>query len=304
MSKFDPHIPPEEEDGVGLFGWVRDLYYLDDLTILNRNGLDAVMYLKFERYSLRLLFLVSLVSAVVLVPVNNTGTFNREISLSNSDIVYLRGFNDWLVTNIRDASRTLWVHLVVFIIVCVMCFALILQYTRDFYLTRKYFNRCQGSNLQVHASSTTVLIRSLPLQLRTPEPLKQRIEAMYPNEVRFVFIQFDCSVLIKLRDKQMNAMVALDAAKGALMKSGKRPTKAKGKWPVWLGGAKVDAITALEKDLKDIKEKIKIESQKELKVPFAFFFFFLLKNNNDFFLFLFKINKSDDWICVCEFQDD
>jgi hypothetical protein len=259
-----------------MFSWLTNVMAIADIDILEKCGFDALFFIKFERYALRLVVTLTALCTCVLLPINNTGRNNRETALASKltdkPVLYLRGFNDWLITNLSDGSALLWVHLAIFVVVCLSLYSIVLKLTEDFYLTRKLFMRRQGKNIQVHASNTSVLIRGLPLALRTEAPLRDRLEKMYgPGSVRTVFLQFQCDALIKLRAKETELMVALDAAEGSLAKTGKRPTRKVGAVLGLLGGKKRDAIESLTEELEELRVKISEEAAKPLKSTGAAF---------------------------------
>lgn len=259
-----------------VFSWLPNVISIPDVDILEKCGFDALFFIKFERYALRLVGTLALLCTCVILPLNNTGSNNRATAeaskLTDKPLLFLRGFNDWMVTNLPDGSPVLWAHTGVFIIVCLVLYSIVLRLTNDFYLTRKLFKKRQGKNIQVHAANTSVLVRGLPLALREEGPLRDRLEKMFgPGSVRTVFLQFQCDALIKLRAKEADLMVALDAAEGTLVKTGKRPTRKVGAVLGLLGGKKADAIESLAEELSTLRAKISEEGAKPLKTTGAAF---------------------------------
>ena len=72
---------------------------VSDLELLERSGVDAVLYLSLQRTFVRLIFAISCLSLIVVMPVNMSGGQNR-VSAIASNTTYNTGFTDWTIQNI------------------------------------------------------------------------------------------------------------------------------------------------------------------------------------------------------------
>jgi hypothetical protein len=52
------------------FGWVRQLYYIDDEVIIDKGGFDALFLLRFYRLAFKIFFFFAFYGWFILVPVN------------------------------------------------------------------------------------------------------------------------------------------------------------------------------------------------------------------------------------------
>lgn len=60
-----PRIPNDT-----LFGWIKDLYNIDDDVVIDKAGYDVLFLLRFYRLSLRVFMCQALFSWIVLLPIN------------------------------------------------------------------------------------------------------------------------------------------------------------------------------------------------------------------------------------------
>lgn len=167
-----------------LLSWLIYIFKLKDKHINEKCGKDAIYYLVFQRYLIVYLFIVTIISVSVLLPINLNGT-----ALADN-----RVFGSTTIVNILPNSSVLWVHLVLswfFFIVGVIFmrqFSKRMDYTEADYVSR------------------TVLITNFPRKYCKSELIFKHFEQAYPDltlsEVQFAY---DVSEISKL-DRQRRAM--------------------------------------------------------------------------------------------------
>lgn len=111
------HIAKTPPKLSGWFKWApANIKYVSDEDILVRSGLEAMMFVRFQRALLILLLKIAVLAGVILIPINSTGSQNYDSARTPPGYTYSSGFDDWMVTNLADNSRYLWAHLVVFVL--------------------------------------------------------------------------------------------------------------------------------------------------------------------------------------------
>ncbi|TDL20250.1 DUF221-domain-containing protein [Rickenella mellea] len=210
LKGFSPH---EAHAHQAFFGWILPTIRISELTILQIVGLDAAVLLNFFKMSFYLFSVMSLLSMVILMPINyknnidDDGGDDQTIRLltSPSDKTPSGG-RDWLDL-LNDANSYLSLHL---------CFTYLftLLAMRFIYETYKRFIRArQIFSLEVVHSiaARTVLVTSLPNHLRGERTLAVYFENMGLS-VESVSVCREVSTLKDLLDRRTKALLKLEAA--------------------------------------------------------------------------------------------
>lgn len=191
----------------GLFGWMSAAYHVSDDEILARSGLRSLLLLKFQMSIIKLLLVVSVLSTCIILPINLSGDYNRQIA-EIERTHYESGFYDWTTNNMIAQDARLWAH---FIILCVISFAayfLLFRSVKDFHQLRRAFRaRVHNSDSVV---SKTVFIANLPPELRNPRILLEHIQkTSFPDSVSEVVINLDVPILQNLQEKRRSVRESL-----------------------------------------------------------------------------------------------
>lgn len=85
----------------GFFTWLPAVFRINREQVLAKCGPDAVHYLSFQRHLITLMFVITLVSICVILPINFQGT-NLQVDAST--------FSRTTLSNLNGQSNWLWVH--------------------------------------------------------------------------------------------------------------------------------------------------------------------------------------------------
>lgn len=85
----------------GYFTWLPAVFRVTREQMLAKSGPDAVHYLSFQRHLITLMFVITLVSIAIILPINFNGT-NLQVDTST--------FSRTTLSNLNGKSNWLWVH--------------------------------------------------------------------------------------------------------------------------------------------------------------------------------------------------
>jgi hypothetical protein len=181
---------------------------VSDEEILVRSGLEAMLFVRFQRTIIYLLLKVAILAGAILIPINSTGNENYNQARELPGSSYSSGFNDWMVTNLSDNDVKLWAHCVVFVITTLLLYQAYdrmmkdLELQRQLYLkykvgmvdiakkhddehkktTNEHHQRKPSIGQPQHEMTHTVLLSGLPMELRDAEALSDHIDTyQYPE---------------------------------------------------------------------------------------------------------------------------
>ncbi|KAL8588770.1 hypothetical protein ACOMHN_035266 [Nucella lapillus] len=188
---------------VGIFKWMIAFIKLKDSDILRKCGRDAVQYLSFQRYLLVYSSIITVISIVVILPINFQGNL-----LGNAT-----EFGHTTIGNLDTQSPLLWVHS----LFSVLYLIILLGVLRHFH-----------TNLDVEEDeqvSRTLMISNIPKHKCFEETLQLHFQEAYP-EVVITDTQFAYNItdLVYLDRKRQIASEARLYSEAELRKFGKRPT--------------------------------------------------------------------------------
>uniref|UniRef100_T1IPX9 CSC1/OSCA1-like 7TM region domain-containing protein n=1 Tax=Strigamia maritima TaxID=126957 RepID=T1IPX9_STRMM len=152
-----------------------------DEHILNKNGHDAVHYLRFQRYIIFFLLLLCVVCLAILLPINLQGT-----NVENSS------FGRTTTFNLGPNSSYLWVHI----------FFAFLFFPISVWLMRRFSQtvKLDQENLLVNR---TVMINHVPRENCQKSVIIQHFSEAYPNcEIQEVQFAYDIATLMSLDHKK------------------------------------------------------------------------------------------------------
>ena len=96
-----PSKPPLQVHSYG--DWLKTIFFTEDEKIEEKCGKDSIIYLEFQRYSIEILFIVTFLSLVIIIPLNNTGEHIHGAET-------LSHFEHTTLANISGSSHIQWVH--------------------------------------------------------------------------------------------------------------------------------------------------------------------------------------------------
>jgi hypothetical protein len=86
-SAMFPGRTPKKLDNSSLFGWIAELYFIDDNTIIDTGGYDVLFLVRFYRLSVKIFLSFAIYAWGVLLPINGTG--GNSFLLYNNTILTL-----------------------------------------------------------------------------------------------------------------------------------------------------------------------------------------------------------------------
>ncbi|XP_055496278.1 calcium permeable stress-gated cation channel 1 [Leucoraja erinacea] len=175
-----------ESKDVGFCSWLTTLYHMRDDEIQYKCGLDAIIYLSFQRHILVLLSVVCVFSIAIILPVNFSGDL-----LGDSP----QHFGRTTIANVPADDRLLWLHSIfalLYFVVTVICMghhSLQLDYKENEKVAR------------------TLMISQIPKEITDTSLLTKHFHEAYPScTVTDVQFCFDVRALMKLDSERRKAM--------------------------------------------------------------------------------------------------
>lgn len=153
----DTPLSPIEYDQ-GIFAWIRITWKLRKEQILLHTGPDAVHYLSFQQHLMIVMAIVTVVSLVVILPVN---------FLNGSDLYDVNAFGRTTMANLAPDSAWQWVH----VIVAIAYIPLIVLIMR----------RSSGRNAFKKAPTRTIMITNISSNDRNRTVIRNYMQELFPD---------------------------------------------------------------------------------------------------------------------------
>ncbi|EXJ67479.1 uncharacterized protein A1O5_09492 [Cladophialophora psammophila CBS 110553] len=251
------HAPPPL--GKGLFSWVAPVRKASEPFLMEKIGMDAVVFLRFTRMLRNMFLVLGIIGIVVMIPVN--------ITQGNKAITH--GLNAFaIMTPLFIFGEGLWAQVVVaWLIDLVVIYFLWHNYRRIHHLRRVYL---ESPEYQRSLHARTILIRDIPATLRSNEGIARITDEVNPTStVPKTTIGRNVKVLPELIEEHEEAVRELESILAKYLKNPdklppNRPTiKAPSKYRGQTTNGKVDAIDyltdrirALEMEINDIRDRV------------------------------------------------
>ncbi|KAI9681977.1 MAG: hypothetical protein M1817_000031 [Caeruleum heppii] len=261
------HAPPPL--GKGLFAWVKPVWQAKETDLVDKIGLDAVIFLRFTRLCRNLFLVMSVVGCGVLIPSNIFG----------SDKAQAKSLNPLtLMTPLVVFGKGLWAQIICsYLFDGMICFALWRHYRIVLRLRRAYFESPEYQN-RLH--SRTLMVTDIPKQHRSDNGLYQVSEAIAPSSsIPRCVVGRNVQGLSDMIRQHEKAVRSLESVLAKYLKKphslpASRPTyKPKTDHHGYNKGQKVDAINywtdrirALEFEIKEARQHI----DKKSPMPYGF----------------------------------
>jgi hypothetical protein len=234
-----PDRTPALLENESFFGWMKQLYAIDDDVLRTKGGYDILFFIRFYRLAFKIFAFFAIYAWGVLLPINGTGVGSDENS-----------FQIWSMTNIQEGSGRCWFHLIgIYILTGITIYFLEKEFV--FYAKHRHIYLRQR-----HANLRTVLVEGIPHQLRSITTLATYFEMLYPNQVHAVHCGQDLQFLDRLIDERTTAVTQLERALYTQHLTSRRPT-------VYVGNMSqdVDAIRHYTYKLDDLNEAVAKEQE-------------------------------------------
>ncbi|KAJ8356899.1 hypothetical protein SKAU_G00196930 [Synaphobranchus kaupii] len=169
----DPEMAREQ----GFCSWLPFVIRMDQETIKERCGSDAVHYLSFQRHLITLLTIVCVTSVAIILPVNLSGDL-----LGNDPY----SFGRTTIGNLQKDNNLLWLHTVFAVLYLILTVAVLRRHTSKIKAIRTDMDR------------RTLFVCSIPKKA-SEESIKMHFNEAYPTcRVSEVHLCYDVAKLIYL----------------------------------------------------------------------------------------------------------
>ncbi|RHZ87104.1 hypothetical protein Glove_40g12 [Diversispora epigaea] len=246
--------PPKIENG--LFSWVKPVWNTPESLLIEKIGLDAVMFIRFITLCRNLFLWFFILGCAIIVPINVYGTLQDRGNLPSTD-------NPLAILSIAflKQSNWFWTHVVLTWLFSVILYRfLYTQYKEYSKLKLDYFS---SEEYQKSLHSRTLLVMGIPHSMKTDEELKTFVDSLrlkYPITEAHISRKVDN--LTELLKEHSEAVRKLE---GILCKYLKDPDNIPSSRPThrssFCFGAKIDSIDhytekiqSLERQIKDARE--------------------------------------------------
>jgi hypothetical protein len=147
----EQHAPPQIEKG--WFSWFRPLVKCHEPDLVNKIGLDAIIFLRFLRMCRTIFFFLGIIGCLVMIPVNITCNLKNQWALAGSSSS-ARWFI--LMTPNYTWGSCMWAHvLIAWIFDFIIMYFLWRNYGAVLKLRRNYF---ESAEYQASVYSRTLMV--------------------------------------------------------------------------------------------------------------------------------------------------
>eukprot|EP00041_Stephanoeca_diplocostata_P034562 m.1184686 g.1184686 ORF g.1184686 m.1184686 type:complete len:805 (+) comp24542_c0_seq3:206-2620(+) len=277
MPRYNPkrYVNPRQRNGwvrpptlpEGLIAWIKFVINVDDDTVFESAGLDALMYSLFMKTFMKLFALCTFVGLVILMPMYSELGDNL---VEDGDGVLSRpeGIDKLSLSNVEAESDVL----VATFFASVLFSAYACYLFKEMYLKWISYRYRHLINNAKNGLGLSVLVQFLPESTKDDNALAQFYQNVFKDKFESSMIPRDFSPLIKLRKKIDDYSWKLELAETKwedLQQKQKENPKKVAKRPMhrtkFLIGKKVDSITWYTEEIENLRVKIEQEMLKERK---------------------------------------
>ena len=264
----EQHAPPPM--GNGLFAWIGPVMKTKEPVLLDKIGMDAVVFLRFTRMLRNMFLALGLIGLCIMIPVN-VSLGNKSISGGGS------GFA--VMTPLYVFGSGLWAQVVVaWATNLIVCYFLWYNYRKIHQLRRSFF---ASPDYQLSLHARTVMIRDIPSQLRTDDGIMRITDAVNPTGVApRTALGRNVKALPELIEEHEESVRELETVLAKYFKNPdklppRRPTmKAAKKYGGQASGGNVDAIEYLTERIRVLELQIneyrdRVDAREPLSYGFA-----------------------------------
>ncbi|KAF9957060.1 hypothetical protein BGZ72_002203 [Mortierella alpina] len=241
----------------GIFSWITASFRINDSELVNRIGLDAYMFVRFQRMCAMLFTGFTLVAIPVIIPINLVNGVNT---------VESKGIVAMTIGNVPDAQAwRLWFHLILTILFCGGAVFMLWREMQEY--TRRRHVYLLSAKHQKTPQSTTILVTAIPKGINNEKALR-KIFDRFPGGVRAIWMNKNPEQLIKLCEERDEVTLKLETAEYNYIRSAygkpnkkdseiKEPQRPIGRTSsIPFVGPKVDLIDVYSKRLSELNREI------------------------------------------------
>lgn len=193
-------IPPH-----GIIGWVKPVFTIPSLQLIQKCGLDAYFFIRYLRMLLKIFTPMLVIITPILLPINKYSNGDRiglgQLTIANIGLDYL--------------GRRLWAHLILAVLSIIWILYNIYEELRGFIRVRQSY--LTSPQHRIRASATTVLVTSIPQKWLTVEALDGLYD-VFPGGIRNIWINRNYDEITDKISKRDNFAQSLEEAETNLVK--------------------------------------------------------------------------------------
>ncbi|KAI5963547.1 uncharacterized protein KGF55_002427 [Candida pseudojiufengensis] len=194
-----------------LFGWIKVVYNLNDDDILTYSGLDSFVYLIFFKMGIKIFFVLTIFSILILSPFRYyfTGDYDKE-NLNFGDLI-INSFTATAKPNkpppnfSDDFPKFLWVYPIFTYLFSFVIFYYLYNYTDIVLKIRQKYLASQNS-----ITDRTIKLDGIPKKLLSREKIKKFIEDLGIGKVEDVKLIYNWTPLQEEFDKRKKIILRLE----------------------------------------------------------------------------------------------
>ncbi|XP_016125822.1 CSC1-like protein 1 isoform X1 [Sinocyclocheilus grahami] len=191
----------EPEYEKGCCSWINFIVNMDETSVQEKCGVDAVHYLSFQKHLVILLLIICVLSVTIILPVNLSGDL-----LGNDPY----SFGRTTIGNLKKGDALLWLHTVFAVLYLMITVALL----------RRHTSKMKGTKREI--ARNTLFVRSVPTAASN-EGIKTHFMEAYPTcQVTDVNLCYDVAKLIDLNRNRKRAEKNLQHYNKILQRQGRR----------------------------------------------------------------------------------
>ncbi|KAJ5067953.1 putative membrane protein [Anaeramoeba ignava] len=180
----------EEKESKNPFWWIYMTWKIKEEKIKKKIGSSGWIYLKFQKYTMILFAILSIISVGIIMPINISGN-----SLPEDQ----KGFGSTTVNNISSNSNLLVFHCIFQIVFTILVFGYIYHFYKLILNSHSHLNSKQNAD-KIEPYEFTVLVEKIPTNI-TENELKNLFDEKFPDDVLFCYIVRDLKQISDLREQ-------------------------------------------------------------------------------------------------------
>ncbi|XP_059366703.1 CSC1-like protein 1 [Carassius carassius] len=191
----------EPEYEKGCCSWINFIVNMDETSVQEKCGVDAVHYLSFQKHLVIMLLIICVLSIAIILPVNLSGNL-----LGNDPY----SFGRTTIGNLKQGDTLLWLHTVFAVLYLMITVGLL----------RRHTSKMKGTKRDI--ARNTLFVRSVPTAASS-ETIKTHFMEAYPNcQVTDVNLCYDVAKLIDINRNRKRAEKNLQHYNKIFQRHGRR----------------------------------------------------------------------------------
>ncbi|KAI9095569.1 hypothetical protein DFS34DRAFT_626429 [Phlyctochytrium arcticum] len=248
--------------------WLRPTLFTDENMLMDKIGLDAVMFLRFLRFCFHFFAGICILGIPLCIfhyfapridPISSTGD-QAPNQRGNSTRTLSPELSALTMSNVRAKSSWFWLHASLVYVFSIYAYYLLFRLWQDWINFRRQYFLSQEFKEGYH--NRTLLLTNLNESIQNPQAVSEFISSLgLKHPIRQVVMGRDVKDLPKLVKEHEKETLQIEDALATYLKdpyrpASKRPTHRINKKLICCGGESVDSISHCGKQLHQLEEEI------------------------------------------------